>query len=78
MSQDQFTALMPYIVSDLVSLIAESDQLLENIAMEKLYNSQLYKLLEQEELKLWQYSSHMLYSLFQQEQKTGNISFPEV
>jgi len=69
---------MPYIVSDLVSLIAESDQLPENIAMEKLYNSQLYKLLEQEELKLWQYSSHMLYSLFQQEQKTGNISFPEV
>jgi len=78
MSQDQFTALMPYIVSDLVSLIAESDQLPENVAMEKLYNSQLYKLLEQEELKLWQYSSHMLYSLFRQEQKTGNISFPEV
>ena len=78
MSQEQFTALMPYIISDLVSLIAENDQLPENVAMEKLYNSQLYQLLEQEELKLWQYSSHMLYSLFQQEQKTGNISFPEV
>ena len=78
MSQEQFTALMPYIISDLVSLIAENDQLSESVAMEKLYNSQLYKLLEQEELKLWQYSSHMLYSLFQQEQKTGNISFPEV
>jgi len=78
MSQEQFTALMPYIISDLVSLIAENDQISENIAMERLYNSQLYKLLEQEDLKLWQYSSHMLYSLFQQEQKTGNISFPEV
>jgi len=78
MSQEQFTALMPYIISDLVSLIAENDQISENIAMERLYNSQLYKLLEQEELKLWQYSSHMLYSLFRQEQKTGNISFPEV
>lgn len=78
MSQEQFTALMPYIISDLVSLIAENDQISENVAMERLYNSQLYKLLEQEDLKLWQYSSHMLYSLFQQEQKTGNISFPEV
>ena len=78
MSQERFTALMPYIISDLVSLIAENDQISENIAMERLYNSQLYKLLEQEDLKLWQYSSHMLYSLFQQEQKTGNISFPEV
>ena len=78
MSQEQFTALMPYIISDLVSLIAENDQISENIAMERLYNSQLYKLLEQEDMKLWQYSSHMLYSLFQQEQKTGNISFPEV
>ena len=78
MSQEQFTALMPYIISDLVSLIAENDQISENIAMERLYNSQLYKLLEQEELKLWQYSSHMLYSLFHQEQKTGNILFPEV
>ena len=78
MSQEQFTALMPYIISDLVSLIAENDQISENVAMERLYNSQLYKLLEQEELKLWQYSSHMLYSLFQQEQKTGNILFPEV
>ena len=78
MSQEQFTALMPYIISDLVSLIAENDQISENVAMEKLYNSQLYKLLEQEDLKLWQYSSHMLYSLYQQEQKTGNILFPEV
>jgi len=78
MSQEQFTALMPYIISDLVSLIAENDQISENIAMERLYNSQLYKLLEQEDMKLWQYSSHMLYSLFQQEQKTRNISFPEV
>jgi len=78
MSQEQFTALMPYIISDLVSLIAENDQISENIAMERLYNSQLSKLLEQEDLKLWQYSSHMLYSLYQQEQKTGNILFPEV
>ena len=78
MSQEQFTALMPYIISDLVSLIAENDQISENIAMERLYNSQLYKLLEQEDMKLWQYSSHMLYSLYQQEQKTGNILFPEV
>ena len=38
----------------------------------------LYQALEKEETKVWQYSTHMLYSLFEQEEKNGDIQFPDV
>ena len=78
MNKEQFTALMPYIVSELVSLIAANDHISEKSAMEKLYCSKLYECLEREELKLWHYSGYMLYSLFCQEQETGNFEFPQI
>ena len=34
--------------------------------------------LENEETKVWQYSTHMLYSLFEQEEINGDIQFPDV
>jgi len=34
-----------------------------------LYSSKLYATLEKEETKAWQYSTQMLYSLFEQEEK---------
>lgn len=34
--------------------------------------------LEQEDTKVWQYSTDMLYLLFKQEEKTGKIEFPDV
>ncbi len=78
MEQEQFVALMPYISEDLVSMIAEKQKLSEFEAVIALYNSKLYALLEQEETKLWHYSTPMLYSLFEQEQQTGAITFPDV
>lgn len=42
------------------------------------YNSKLYATLEQEDTKVWQYSTDMLYLLFEQEEKTGKIEFPDV
>ena len=38
----------------------------------------LYAALEQEETKVWQYSTEMLYSLFEQEEQTGSICYPDV
>ena len=67
MGQEQFAAIMPYICSDLVAVICE-----------KLYNSKLYAALEKEETKVWQYSTQMLYSLFEQEMTSGKIEFPDV
>ena len=69
---------MPYISTDLVSLIAEKQRISEKEAIKKLYSSKLYSALEDEQTKVWQYSTQMLYNLFEQEENTGNIQFPDV
>lgn len=78
MGQEQFIAMMPYISADLVAMIAEKQNITNKDAIIKLYASKLYEALENEETKVWQYSTQMLYSLFEQEQKTGTIQFPDV
>lgn len=78
MGQEQFVAMMPYISTDLVAMIAEKQHITEEEAIKKLYSSKLYAVLEKEETKVWQYSTQMLYSLLEQEGKTGNIQFPDV
>lgn len=78
MGQEQFAAMMPYISADLVGLIANKQNITNEEAITKLYASKLYEALENEETKVWQYSTQMLYSLFEQEEKTGAIQFPDV
>lgn len=78
MNQEQFTAIMPYISADLVAMIAKEKRLSEEEAVKKLYASKLYAMLEDEEMKVWHYSTKMLYSLFEQEEQTGDILFPDV
>lgn len=78
MSQEQFVAMMPYITADLIDMIADKKGLSEIDAITKLYSSKLYSDLEDEQKKVWQYSTEMLYYLFENEEKTGNISYPDV
>lgn len=78
MSTEQFIALMPYITDDLAAMIVKKQNLSEEEAVLKLYGSKLYELLEKEDTKVWQYSTEMLYSLFEKEQNTGLLSFPDV
>lgn len=78
MGQEQFAAMMPYISADLVAMIADKQNITNEEAITKLYTSKLYEALENEETKVWQYSTQMLYSLFEQEEKTGTIQFPDV
>ena len=78
MSSEQFAAMMQYITDDLAAMIVKKQALPELDAILKLYASKLYAMLEREETKLWQYSTDMLYSLFEQEQQTGIIDFPDV
>jgi len=78
MGQEQFAAMMPYISADLVAMIADKKNITNEEAITKLYASKLYEALENEETKVWQYSTQMLYSLFEQEEKTGTIQFPDV
>lgn len=78
MSKEQFEALIPYISADLIKLIADKENISHDDAILRLYSSKLYELLEDEETKVWQYSSEMLYALLKQEKETGTIVFPDV
>lgn len=78
MGQEQFAAMMPYISADLVGYIALKQHIPHEDAIKKLYASNLYAALEKEETKVWQYSTQMLFCLFEQEEQTGTIRFPDV
>lgn len=78
MSREQFAAILPYISADLIYMIGNKKKLSEEEAILKLYTSKLYAVLEQEESKLWHYSTPMLYSLLEQEELTGYIHYPDV
>lgn len=78
MGQKQFVAIMPAISADLVAMITDKQCISEEEAIKQLYASKLYAALEQEETKVWQYSTGMLYALYEQEKRTGKISFPDV
>ena len=78
MGQEQFIAIMPYISADLIDMISKKKGITENEAISKLYASKLYSDLEREDTKIWQYSTDMLYSLFEQEERTGTITYPDV
>lgn len=78
MGQEQFVLMMSNISASLIAKIAQKQNISDQEALEKLYSSNLYSLLEQEDTKLWQYSTDMLYNLFEQEQQTGELKFPDV
>ncbi len=77
MDKDRFTALMAVTTADIISKIMEKYNLNEDKAMALFHKSEVYKMLEKEETKLWQYSSEMIVELFDREMD-GNLEFPEV
>lgn len=78
MGQDQFNAVFPIIIADLVKMIAGQRNITEDEAIQLLYTTELYAQLEQEDTKLWRYSTPMLYSLLEQELDYGMIRYPDV
>jgi len=78
MDKSKFDAIFPIISSALTEKIAKELNLSDKVAIEELYSSRLFEILEQEETKLWQYSTEKLFDLFLEERNSGNISFPQV
>lgn len=77
MDEKKLIGLLPMMTSSLASMIAEKDNISEDEAISKLYNSKLYSMLEKENTKVWQFSITKLFELYQEEVKTGSIDFPE-
>lgn len=53
MDKSRFSALLPVFLTSLIDKIANNYHLSEDAAIEKLYSSQLYTILENEETKVW-------------------------
>jgi len=77
MEKNQFELVLQTISAGLVGMIISDSGLNEDIAMEKLYSSELYSTLEREETKVWHYSVPMLYELYKQEMSTGRLTLPD-
>ena len=76
MDKNQFQLVLQTISMGLINKIISETGLYEDIAMEKLYSSELYSALEKEETKVWYYSVQKLYDLWLNETKTGQLLLP--
>ena len=77
MGAEKFSAVMGLLVEQVVHLITENYAYDELTASNEFYSSEVYALLEQEETKLWHFSPLALFSLFDEEKKTGSFELPE-
>jgi len=77
MNKEKFDALLPIILTSLIQKIIERKNISHDEAFSRLYNSNLYFLLEEEESKVWHYSADKLFLLFDEEMNTGKLELPE-
>ena len=75
--KDQFQAILQIMVTSLIEMIKKSENTDEKEAVNRLYASELYKTLENEETKLWRLSVPALFDLYMEEKSKGRIIFPE-
>ena len=76
MENNKFEMILQVISAGLIEKIIIENKIDENIAIHKLYSSKLYAVLENEKNKVWHYSVHKLFEIWEKEQKTGNVLLP--
>jgi len=74
---ERITTALIFLVPQVLELILKEYAVSEEKAVEMLYTSELFRTLEEEETKLWHLSAHTLFAMFQEEQETGQITYPE-
>jgi hypothetical protein len=74
--KNKFAAILPVVVGGLVNRIIEKTLVGDDEAFDKLYSSELYAALENEETKVWTYSVPKLFDLYQDEINTGRLELP--
>ena len=65
------------ITPGIINLLMENRRLNLEEAAGILYNSELYKTLEEEDTKVWRLGFPLLYDLLEEELNTGNITWPK-
>jgi hypothetical protein len=77
MEQSRLTTILIFLVPQILQLLVAEYGVDEGKAAEMFYASELYKVLEDEQTKLWHLSAHALFEMFQEELQTGSITYPE-
>ena len=77
MCDKRHSALLTVIVPMVVAEIVRVYGLDENTATEQFYASRVYDELSDEGRKLWHYSPKVLFSMYDEEKRTGAITYPE-
>lgn len=77
MCDRRHSALLTVIVPMVIGEIVRAYGIDEKTATERFYASRVYEELSDEARKLWHYSPKTLFSLYAEEIKTGNITYPE-
>ena len=65
------------IIPQVILLICEKEKALHNNALLEFYQSQTYNLLSKEDSKLWHLSPLAIYTIWKEEQETGELVLPE-
>jgi len=74
---DNISPVLTMITPGIINLLMENRKLSLEEASALLYNSQLYKALENEKTKVWRLGYPLLYDLLDDELTTGKITYPE-
>lgn len=77
MEKKKFETVLALIVPEVVRLIVEKHQIGEVDAAKSFYASKVYETLEDEDTKLWHLSPLTLFHMYDEEKRTGKITFPE-
>ena len=77
MENSRLSTALIFLVPQVLELIMHAYKVDDEIATEMLYTSELYKVLEEEETKLWHLSAHALFEMYKEEKETGKITYPE-
>ena len=75
--QENLTVMLTFITPGIIQLLMNNRDITSEAASMLLYNSKLYRLLEDESTKLWHLSYPILYDMLEEELTTGEITFPE-
>ena len=78
MCDKRHSALLTVIVPLVIDEIIRTSGMDEKTAIRKFYASRVYEELSEEWRKLWHYSPKVLAAMYDEEVRTGTITYPEV
>lgn len=77
MDKYRFACILRLIAEKIAVMLADEFQVSNEEAIEKLYMSELWGFLEDEETKFWYYGPTVLFGMLKEELQTGRFTIPE-